>query len=448
MMFKKRTIPTILGILVLIIGVAAGILLVESRRVFRLGAEPEISPKNVRVTNVSDTSFTVSWTTDKQTQGFVRWGEGAKSLEKIAVDSEDIASFTHSVDLENLAPLTAYYLQINSGGVDFDNSGIPWQVKTGAKIFTAPPSSIIFGTILTPATLPAKNVLVYVSVGGGSPLSTLTTDDGSWTIPISAARTQSLDAYLPIDETSTLVEISVQAGPLGIASAQIYPAAARPVPPITVGQVHDFKNLPPLKTGEIPESSVGLPSEPTPSSGFQVEDEVIKEGETVTLASIQEGDVITTSELRFQGEGPPGAILTLTIESEPITQQVTIDGSGNWKLDLSQGLSEGLHKITITWRDASGILKTIERTFTVQAAETEATPTPTSTPTPKPTATPSPTATPTPTPTRLATTAAMPESGSLTATFLLSIMGLASIIFGGVLFTLSFNKSIRHARRK
>jgi hypothetical protein len=441
-MIKKSTIPTILGIVVLIIGIATGVLLIESRRVFKLGATPEVTPKNVRITNISDSSFTVFWTTDKETKGFIQWGERVSVLGKIATDSIKVASSTHSVTLGALAPLTPYYFKINSDGTDFDNSGIPWQVKTGPRLATPPVGSVIFGTVLTPAGLPATNSLVYVTVGGSSPLSTITQDNGSWILPISASRDQSLASYIIINETSTLVEISVQAGPAGVASAQIYPASSRPVPPITLGQVHDYKNLPPGKPGEVPKASVGLPEDTERPSGFQVDDVTPTPSEkTVTLENVQEGELLTSTTPEFSGEGPAGVILTITIESEPITEQITIDNSGSWRLRLAEELGEGIHKITISWRDASGILRTLSRNFTVQAV----TP-PTATPTPSPTATPrltpTPTATatptPTPTPTKIATQAAIPDAGTLTATLLLFVMGLGSLVFGGLLAAFSF----------
>ena len=436
----KRNIPTILGILVLIIGIAAGVLLVESRRIFRLGATPELRPKNVRITNVSDNSITVSWTTDKEARGFIKWGENSSAPNKTATDTISVSGFTHSVTINALAPLTTYFFNIYSNGEEFDNVGIPWQVKTGPKLTSLPTSSIVFGSVLTPTAAPAKNTLVYAFVGGGSLLSSVTAEDGSWIIPISATRTQSLSSYIVINETSTLVEISVQAGPLGVASAQIYPAAARPVPPIILGQVYDFKNLPPAEPGEIPKASVGLPKEPEAPSGFQVNGQAPSAEETVSLDSVEEGEIVANANLEFFGEGPPGVTLTITVESEPITEQIIVDNSGNWKLVLVGELSEGIHKIIINWRDASGILRTLSRNFTVQAAAH-----PTATPTPTPTLTPSPTPTataiPTPKPTTAATGAAIPDAGTLTPTILLSIMGLGPLVFGVLHFALSFDKS-------
>lgn len=461
---KKRKIPTILGILVLIIGVAAGVFLVQSRQIFRLGASPETNPKDIRVTNVSDSSLTVSWTTDKETQGFISWGENRSSLDKTAASTTSSGANIHSVSLHGLTATTSYFFKINSDGKEFDNSGISWDVKTGTNLTVPPKSVLISGTILTSDGIPAQDILIYTSVGGSSMLSTTSDNSGNWVIPISSARTQDLSAYMTIDESSTLVEIVVQAGPLGVASAQIYPSAAKPAPEIILGQSHDFKNLPPSEESGLPEASIGMPQDATKSSGFNVSDEIdLSSIDSVTLDSVDEAEVISTSEPEFFGEGPPGTEITIKIESDPVTEKVEVDQDGYWSWSPSEGLAEGIHKITITWRDIDGILQSLTRSFIVQAEEGPAfvatpsatptsTPVPTAIPTtaatitgtpspsPTPTATPTSTPSPTPKPTKVATSSALPDAGISTPTVLLLILGFGSIILGTLLFMLPEKK--------
>lgn len=256
---KKGRIPTILGIAFLVVGIVVGVALIKNRQIFRLRASPEVLPKNVRVSNITDSSFTVSWVTDKETQGFIRWGANT-SLDKTKIIPSDTPGFTHSFLIEGLSPSSVYYFNINSGGKGFDNNGVAWRVKTGLTIPNQPKANIISGSVISQAKIPVKNALVYVQVGGSSLLSTITSEEGTWVIPISAARTQNLSSYIPINDSTTLVEISVQTGPSSIASAQIYPAAAKPVPTIMLGQTHNFRSLSPEKEEEIPDASVALPS--------------------------------------------------------------------------------------------------------------------------------------------------------------------------------------------
>lgn len=432
---NKNTIPTIIGIIVLVLGISTGVLLVRGSQIFRLGAAPEVSPKDVRITNISDSAFTVSWVTDKETSGFIKWGANESGLDKNELTGSQTQSFTHTSTISGLTPETSYFFKINSGGSDFDNSGIPWQVKSGPTLAFIRSENLVSGEVLTASGNAASGALVYLTLGGSSPLSTITSESGSWVIPVFSARTQDLTSYIPINETSTLVEISVNAGPEGIASAQIYPQSARPVPSIILGQVHDFKSLPPSSSSEIPKASIGLPEISTPSSGFTVpENTATPSASTVTLESLDEGEIVTTTKPAFFGEGPPGVTLTITVESDPITTSVKVPSNGDWNFSPPTNLDPGIHTITITWKDAGGILRTLTRSFIVQAAEGpafESTPsaTPKSSPTASPSATPK--ATPTPTSTSSATPTAppTPESGSLTPTFALSIMGIGILAF-------------------
>lgn len=430
---RKSKIPTIIGLLTLVLGLAAGVLLVRNQNIFRLGAAAEFAPKDVRISNITDSSLTISWITDKETSGFVKWGESAASLDKTELDELKDQGFTHLLTLRGLTPQTTYFFKINSGGEDFDNNAIPWQVTSGATLEIPSKTNLVSGSVLTSTGGPAKNVLLYLTVGGGNLLSTITSQNGSWVIPLSQARTQDLSSYIVIDEKNTLIEISVNAGPPGVASAQVYPQSARPVPSIILGNTHDFKNLPPSEVSEIPKASIGLPDEATPSSGFEVgEKSATPSATTVTLENIDEGEIITSTKPEFFGEGPSGTTITITLESEPVTDTLKVPSNGDWNWSPPQGLSEGAHKITISWRDASGILRTLSRTFIVQAAEGpafESTPSASPTATPKTSPTPSPTATATPKATATATAAPVPDSGSLTPTLLLSIMGVGVLAF-------------------
>lgn len=439
-MKKRSKIPTIFGIILLVAGLLAGVFLVQNRQVFRLGASVEDAPKDVRIANITDSSFTVSWITSKPLTGFVHWGEGENSLNKTELDEVGVDSFTHTATIDGLSPQKTYYFKINSNGSDYDNNGLAWKTATGNQLPAISSSlGLISGSVLTSSGNPAANTLIYVTISGSSPLSTISSQNGSWVISTSAARSSSLDSYIQINNQTSLLEISANAGPPGVSTAQIYPQSAKPAPPLILGQVHDFRNQPPSETGETPRASLDLPEQSSPSSGFVVEEQSsTPSATTVTLESIDEGEVISTTEPEFFGEGPAGAEITISVESDPVTESVTIPNSGSWSWNPPASLSEGVHKITITWRDASGILRTLTRNFVVQAAEGpafEATPSATISPTASPSATPKTTTSPTATTTAIPTTAsATPESGVLTPTLLLFIMGVGTIVFSLLLW--------------
>lgn len=145
----------------------------------------------------------------------------------------------------------------------------------------------------------------------------------------------------------------------------------------------------------------------------------------------------------FFGRGPSEEEITVSVESDLITQTLKIAKDGTWTWSPPTNLASGAHKVTIAWIDTTGITRTITRNFIVQAGEApafEATPSQTLAPTAIPA---SPTATPkatlSPSPVATASTAPVPVTGSLTPTLLLSIMGIAVIAFGFAVWKISEN---------
>lgn len=368
--FKSKKLPTIAGIVTLIVGIGLGVMLIKSKQIFRLGASEEISPKNLRISNIGDTSFSISWTTNTETKGFIKWGVNASSLRETVLDQNIKNNKNHYITISGLSANSQYFFAINSQGIDYDNSGVPWQIKTGSKLPPPIKPIIIYGKILSPSGQPEGNAIVYVSAGGGSLVSETTQEDGTWAITLSSVRTKDLSSYIQIDENTTLVEISIQSGPDIVASASIYPASAKPVPDITMGKTYDFKNLSPSEIGNIPKAQINAPESATTSSSPTAP---ATGSGAITLENPKDGDVLQTTSPEFFGGGPPNKSITITVESDPVTSIVATDSKGNWQWTTPQKLEPGSHSVTLSWTDENGILKKITRTFTIQAQSTSST---------------------------------------------------------------------------
>ncbi|MBI4028996.1 MAG: fibronectin type III domain-containing protein [Candidatus Blackburnbacteria bacterium] len=258
-MKQQHTFPTFLGLFVLIIGVAIGAFLVQSKQTITSSASPEETPSNVKITNISDKSFTVSWTTTKKVSGFVLYGEN-QSLGQTA-DGE--AANTHSVDVSSLSPSTAYYFKIVSGQNTYDEKGEAYQVKTGPKLAAPAKNDVVFGTILDTLGKPAPKVLVIASVTGASPLSTQTDAKGTWVIPLSSLRTSTLSRYANYSPKTTL-EIFVS-GNSKTSLARILVGNARPVPPITLGKNYNFTDVKSPSSTTLPNANIELAAATLPS---------------------------------------------------------------------------------------------------------------------------------------------------------------------------------------
>lgn len=458
-MIKKNTIPTILGVIILLAGTFLGVFYLNVNQVFRIGAGPQTSPKDVRVSNIADNSATISWTTDGETSDFLIWGTAQNSVDK--VEQEDINGakyFVHGITLTGLSAQSNYFYKINSNGVTYDNNGVPWQFTTGSLLNLNPTSFPISGSVITGSGQPEKRALVYLNVGGYLE-STLTSDTGVFVFQLSNIRNSDLQSFAKIDPAATLLEISVQAGQDGVSSAQIFPQSANPVPPMVLGQVYDLRNLKPTQNNQNPGANLQLPQNTNQESKFNT---ATVSGATkptsVILENLNEGEVITTTNPQFFGKGPGGETITISVHSEtPITQSVQIPSSGSWSWTPPANLAPGPHSITISWIDSLGITRSLTRDFVVQAGEVPAftasqsgstpSPGPSLSPTPVPTASASPKATLTPTarptarPTASASASAepVPITGDLTPTLILSIMGLIVMLFGAYIWKISEN---------
>lgn len=450
-MKKSNSFPTILGVIFLVTSIVIGIILVQGRTIFKLGATAGNEPKEVRVTNITDNSFTVTWTTDLATQGFVKFGENQGSLNQSALNEIDSPGTTHYVNVKALKPITDYYFVINSQGTEYDKNGSLWTTTTGASISNPESTVIISGTVTDESKQPVENAIVHAQVLGASSLSTLTSSDGKWLITLSFARDDAtLSTHITVDPQKTPVELFVQSSGK-TASAKVFPITANPSPPLILGQVQDFTSLSQSSSSSTtPNANLDLPTEIARKSKFDV-NEASSSSQTlsVTLESHTEGEIVSTTTPEFFGEGPAGTTLTITVESDPITDTIAIGNKGDWKWDPPTGLAPGSHKITINWRDAQGILRTLTRSFVVQASEAPAfvasssastTPTPSSTPKPTatPSATPAATASVSATPVATATAVPLPISGDLTPTLTLTIMGLGVLLFSVIVSLMAF----------
>lgn len=455
--FIEKRIPTLLGLLFLIGGLTTGVILVQQTTGLPISASLEKTPEQVRITNISDKSFAVSWITQTPTVGFVAYGtsESLGNTKK----NKGTATSTHHVTIENLKPSTGYYFKVASEGKLYGEGSKPYQATTAPEASTpSPPADVIHGTVVDENEQPVPNALVYVSVEGISALSSITDNKGGWAIPLSNSRSNNLAGYASYSKTDALVQLFVQSEK-GSSSATVLTGASHPVPPIKIGQTHDFRSTV-LKGSpkELPKSNIEIPeTEPTvvpKSSRFEVEEAPIGTPSTkeVAIVNISEGEEVNTTKPQVLGTGSPGTKITITIQSStPYKGEVVVGQGGQWTYIPPGDLEPGEHMITLAWKDQNGQTQTLKRTFTVLAqGQSEipsftaspsgqtatATPTPSPTPTPLPVgqaATTSATPTATPTATPASTISATPTAGNLTPTLGLFIMGIGLILAG--LFT-------------
>ena len=123
----KSQIPTIFAIFILIATLIAILVVKNQIQTLTSSASSTFAPRNLRITNIKDTSFAVSWITDTPTISFVEYTttQGETNTTQISILSQ-----THFVQIQNLNPNSSYSFRINSGGQFFDNNGEKWLTQT------------------------------------------------------------------------------------------------------------------------------------------------------------------------------------------------------------------------------------------------------------------------------------------------------------------------------
>ena len=234
-LFSKR-IPTVLGLLILIGGLVAGIILVGQQQNLGIKAGGTSTPKNVKISNRSSNGFTVSWTSDVTVTGYLKYKDDPTNLSSGAGDQRDQISgtvdqyTTHYVDVTGLSADKTYYFEIGSGSQTYNDGGKPYQIRT-APAAAAPAEDVISGKIVTATGTGVSGAIVYAEITGAETLSALTKTDGTWRIALSNARNKNGD-YVAYDKQKETVTIFVQAATAGTATAITNTANANPVPEI------------------------------------------------------------------------------------------------------------------------------------------------------------------------------------------------------------------------
>ena len=489
-LWSKR-IPTLFGVGILVIGLVIGVIFIgKGAGVFAPRATAETTPKNVKITNLSEGIFTVSFLTDSATPAFVKYGTEEKALNQQQPDDRDqmsgtIADYTsHHITVRGLQPATVYYFVIGTGsGALFDNNGAIFKITTAKKAGAPAAAKTIYGSVTTESGAPADGGIVYIKVPGAYEQSSLIKSSGSWAIPLSGARTTDGNAYAAVtDETEIQV---IAQGPLlkDTSALSVMVKNAQPVATIAFGK--PVAQTPTSSPTPSPTSAPAIVPTPTatpnisPSpnaSGSSIQNTsnaltelanasgsatqasgsattmtAKPEVKTVDLESAEKTKIpptVTTSQPIITGQAPPKVTVKIQVHSDnQINQQVVTDDQGNFVLDmttLTTNLEPGEHTVTYSYVDpATGKEVTKTQTFTVAAEEPQATNQPfgSGNPVPIGTATGSATATTSATASSSAKTASSSSRTHTSSTSAIPVSGAIgttlALIFGGLFFIIS-----------
>lgn len=431
---RERRIPTLLGLFLIVASLGATVFFFKNITNFFGLAGPDAQPSEVKITNVSESGFSVSWVTSGSVSGTINYGEDS-FLGKIAADDRDQTSgktgkyLTHHVSLRYLKPATKYYFKIISSEQTFDDNAEPYLVTTAPEVGTSTSQvQPVYGSIIKADGGPAVGAIVYLNFSQATPLSTLVKSSGNWLVTLNNVRTADLADFAKPSENEKM-EIFVLGENQETARATTTINNAAPVPQITLGKNYNFAQevtaSPTTKPTVSPSATPSATA--TPSASFSIP--AVATSSPSLISPQTEADIPSDRPV-FKGTGVPGKIVTIKVESSnPVTATVTVDQNGNWNWTPPAGLPPGDHTVTITTTDSAGKPVKLTRNFTVLASGTQVAEaaTPSATPKSSPTPTPTPTLKPTPKATPVSTS---PASGNLTPTIFISLLGLTLLVLG------------------
>lgn len=432
LLWQKR-IPTILGLGFLVVALIIGVLFIgQGAGIFAPRATAETTPKNVRLTNVTDTTFTISFMTEIATTSFVKYGTDENKMNLQTADDRVQLSATneeyklHHITVKGLQPATTYYYVLGTdSGALFDNNGAAFKITTAKKAGVPTAAKTIFGSVTTETGAPAEGSIVYIKTDGAGDMSSLVTNTGSWAVPLSNARTPDGSGYAQITDDSQLAIIVQGLQANQTAQGTITVADAHPVPTISFGKGLAMASTVPTTTPTaIPTPSMspepdldtssasgsaksastsagrtalGGLSGAADSSASANASSSAQEVVTINLADEHiEPPVVTTQQPVITGKVVPNVKVKIEVHSDnEIYHETTANARGEFEVDLEElkaTLEPGEHTITYSYVDPSTGQDVVEtQTFMVEPktsnliAQVNATPTAT----PKTSATPS-----------------------------------------------------------
>lgn len=245
--FTKFKIPTLLGLGIIFLGIAAGVYLVLREQIFLSQAAANLTAQNITFTNITEDSVVVSWQTNSATTSFISFGQ-ANAQEQTALDDRDTnapkSHLTHYVTLKNLLPQTTYQLKITSSKITSEvlkfTTAQPLTNQTG---FTP-----IIGSVLD-GNAPLTDGIAYLSIAGAITQSSLIKTAGNFLIPISQIRKDDLSSLYPLSE-DTIAKLTIITD-YGEMSA-LFKLKSSLLPPLKLGQNVDLT---------LPEETLKPPTE-------------------------------------------------------------------------------------------------------------------------------------------------------------------------------------------
>ncbi len=179
-----------------------------------------VDEQSVIISNLTDTGFTVSWTTKESVEGYIKYGLAKDALSNTGYDEKDSmlskGKYTqHSVSVSRLQPVTEYFFEIISGTKALLDEGKPYVVKTFATLSAPPEFKTISGKVSGVSNPKDTTVIVKIEDKNGSGTTGISTissstpdEQGNWIVSIGDLRSSDGSTYYNASDSDS-VTVSV-----------------------------------------------------------------------------------------------------------------------------------------------------------------------------------------------------------------------------------------------
>lgn len=372
--WKIRSIPSPAGILLLLLLPVLVVVVLPRTLVFFSGASAQYEPKMVNISNITDRSFVVSWVTESQVTGLVQANVNGSYINYYDVrDSSSPGNYyTHYILVDGrLEPEKEYSFNIISSDKVFKDD--VYKVKT-AKMLSGPlpEANLAYGQIRSSSGGDVSGAIVILEIPGMSKLSSITSSQGNWVIPLSVSYNYDLTGLAQLPQTRTEEVIKIYGGVYGDATIVNYTDNNTPVPLIILGQTQDLRD-------ETPSPDLFSNGE---NGGFQAEFPTkVPIRFDFKVNNPEDGEVLYTRRPEFFGTAQMGGNIEITVESEKtFTDSFSVGSEQEWSWTPPDDLEPGEHTLTVRYIAPDGNIETIVRNFIVMAADNDLGPAFTSTP--------------------------------------------------------------------
>src|SRR3989344_2832440 len=162
---KVRKIPTIFGILIIMLTISGALYLDGTYQNIVSEATGQPSPADVHLTNITDNSITVSYMTERAVIGSVRVDGPDRSgvvFDDLYMGGKPQPRSSHMITVKNLNPDSVYKIKIINGMARCRDNRCPTFIqKTGIKLDSIIDLPPVTGQVVDSDNRPVEEAIVY-----------------------------------------------------------------------------------------------------------------------------------------------------------------------------------------------------------------------------------------------------------------------------------------------